>query len=274
MRLLATGRKTEIRKLNVTTTVKEDVVRLDITISSMLVYFHNKFPHRTQDYSPMQETKLVNSLDSHYHFRHVESCNVLREDFILDQHGHQITTRQEFHQQVKVSGVLERGVQLDQPRVVLGVGKNVTLRTDVGQLVLLEHLSLDERLESVDLAIGLPLHQLDLTKCTLSDNLDCLEVVRGFLGPEESKEVGFPYGNGSGVLTFLLLGHGGVTNKLVQVRGTNQPGVSVNKKTKMHTNNCQNDNLPHVTVPCTFNVLMEKHIDQLLGSFSTLVNIF
>lgn len=184
----------------------------------------------------MQETKLVNSLDSHDHFRHIESRNVLRENFVLDQHGHQVTTRQEFHQQVKISGILERGVQLDQPRIVLGVGKNVTLRTDVGQLVLLEHLSLDERFESVDLAIGLPLHQLDFTKCTLPDNLDCLEVVRGFLSPEESEEVGFFYGNGSGVLTFLLLGHGGVTNELVQVRGTNQSHVSAN--VDAYTNYC------------------------------------
>lgn len=84
MRLLATGRETEISELNVTTTVKEDIVRLDITISSMLVHFHNKFPYRAQVYSPMQETKLVNSLDSHYHFCHVESRNVLRENFILD----------------------------------------------------------------------------------------------------------------------------------------------------------------------------------------------
>lgn len=53
MGLLATGGKTEIRELNVTTTVKKDVVRLNITIPSRLVYFHNKFPHRAQECSPM-----------------------------------------------------------------------------------------------------------------------------------------------------------------------------------------------------------------------------
>ena len=55
----------------------------------------------------MQETKLMNSLDSHDHFRHIESRNVLRENFILNQHGHQVTTWQKLHKHVEERVVLE-----------------------------------------------------------------------------------------------------------------------------------------------------------------------
>ena len=32
-------------------------------------------------------------------------------------------------------------------------------------------------------------------------------------------------------------------------------------------------NLPHVTIPRTLNVLMKEDVDQLLGGFTTLVDI-
>ena len=32
-------------------------------------------------------------------------------------------------------------------------------------------------------------------------------------------------------------------------------------------------NLPHVTIPRTLNVLMEEDVDQLLGGFTTLMDI-
>jgi hypothetical protein len=140
---------------------------------------------------PMKETKLVHSLDGHYDLSHVESSNVLGENLILDQHGHQITTGQELHQKVKVRIVLERCMELHEPRVILGVRQDITLGTNVGQLILFEHLRLDQRLESIDFAVSLALHELDLTEGTLSDNFDGLEVRRRLLGSQESEEVGF-----------------------------------------------------------------------------------
>ena len=71
-----------------------------------------------EDYSPVYETKLVYSLYRQCDFGHVEAGNVLGEDFVLDQHSHQITSGQELHEHVKESVVLEGGVQFDNPRAV------------------------------------------------------------------------------------------------------------------------------------------------------------
>ena len=84
----------------------------------------------------MNEAQLVHSLDSQNDFCHVESCDILAEDLILDEHRHQITTRQELHKHVKEGGVLERSVKLDEPWT-LGVGEDVALSADVGKLVFL-----------------------------------------------------------------------------------------------------------------------------------------
>src|SRR5699024_3638524 len=117
-------------------------------------------------------------LDCHVKFRHVKSCNVLGEDLILDKHSHQVTTGQEFHEQVEIGRILEGGMQLHKPRVILRVGQNITLGANMSQLVLLEHLGLDQGFQSVNLAISPSLHESDFAKGTLSNDLDCLEVVR------------------------------------------------------------------------------------------------
>ena len=227
MRLLATGRETEIRELDVTTTVKENVVGFDIPD---FVSLESTTSQQIHEDSPMQEAKFMNSFDGHNDFCHVESSNILRENFILDQHGHQVTTRQEFHQEVKVSSVLERGVQLDQPRVVLGIGQNITLCTNVGQLILLEHFRLDQRLERVNLAIGPPLHQLDLTKRTLSNDLDSLEIAGCLPGPKESKEVRFLLRHSIRILTCLFLRNGRVADQLIELRRTRSNGLMLVKR--------------------------------------------
>ena len=58
----------------------------------------------------MNETELVDRLYSKRDLGHVEPRDVFGEDFILDQHGHQITTGQEFHEHVKEGAVLKRCV--------------------------------------------------------------------------------------------------------------------------------------------------------------------
>lgn len=85
----------------------------------------------------MDETELVNGLNSENDLCHIESCDVLCENLVLDEHGHQITTRQELHEHVKESIVLECGVQLDNPRAVR-FGEDVTFGSYVGELVFLK----------------------------------------------------------------------------------------------------------------------------------------
>lgn len=85
----------------------------------------------------MNKAELVHSFQGKGDLGHVEACDVLGEDFVLDQHGHQITTGQKLHEHVEESRVLEGRVQLDEPGTV-GVGENVTLGADVGELVLFE----------------------------------------------------------------------------------------------------------------------------------------
>lgn len=85
----------------------------------------------------MDETELVNSLNSENDLCHIESCDVLCKDLVLDEHGHQVATRQELHEHVKEGVVLESGVQLDNPRAVR-LGEDVTFGSYVGELVFLE----------------------------------------------------------------------------------------------------------------------------------------
>jgi hypothetical protein len=91
---------------------------------------------RQQDV-PVDEAELVHSFQSQCDLGHVETSNVFGEDFILDQHGHEITTWQELHEHVEEGRILERGMQLDEPGTV-GICKNVTFGTHVSELVLLE----------------------------------------------------------------------------------------------------------------------------------------
>ena len=84
----------------------------------------------------MNEAQLVHSFNSQNDFGHVEARDVLTEDLVLDEHCHQITSRQELHKHVEECGVLERSVKLDKPRA-LCVGENIALSANVGKLILL-----------------------------------------------------------------------------------------------------------------------------------------
>lgn len=84
----------------------------------------------------MNEAQLVHSFDSQNNFGHVEPGDVLTKDLVLNEHCHQVTTRQELHKHVKECRVLEGSVKLDKPRT-LCVGENVALSANVGKLVLL-----------------------------------------------------------------------------------------------------------------------------------------
>lgn len=120
---------------------------------------------------PVNETQLVNSFDSQNDLSNVEASDVLREDLILDEHSHQVTSRQELHQHIEEVGILEGIVELDDPRTV-GLSQNVSLSPNVSQLVSLEHLGLDQRLHGVYFSILLLLYQLDLAEGSFANDLD------------------------------------------------------------------------------------------------------
>lgn len=67
---------------------------------------------------PVNEAELVDSFYCKSDLSHVEASDVLSEDLVLDEHSHQVTTRQELHKHVQESIVLEGCVQLDDPRAV------------------------------------------------------------------------------------------------------------------------------------------------------------
>jgi hypothetical protein len=48
----------------------------------------------------VDEAELVDSLNGECDLGHVEASDVLGEDFIFDEHGHQITSGQKLHEHV------------------------------------------------------------------------------------------------------------------------------------------------------------------------------
>ncbi len=85
----------------------------------------------------MDEAQFMHGFNGERDLSHVETGDVLGENLIFDQHGHQVTTGKKLHEHVEEGAVLEGGMQLDNPRAV-GLGENISLGADVGQLVLLE----------------------------------------------------------------------------------------------------------------------------------------
>lgn len=156
----------------------------------------------------MDKAQLVDGLDGENDLCNVEASDVLGKDLILNEHSHEIASWQELHQHVQEVLVLEGGVELDDPWAVR-LGQNVTLSTNVGELILLEHLTLDQRLHGVDLAISSLLNQLNLTKSTLANDFESVVVLGLVLGPKESQ-----------VLTLLLsrVGPGLLSARLGLVR--------------------------------------------------------
>lgn len=81
----------------------------------------------------MDEPKFVNGLDSKHALGNIESCDIFRERVVLDKHGHEISTRQELHDEVEVCRVLKRVEQLNDPWRVR-FRKDVSFRANVREL--------------------------------------------------------------------------------------------------------------------------------------------
>ena len=50
----------------------------------------------------MDEAEIVHCLDRQHALCHVEARDVLRERIVLDEHGHQVSSRQELHDEVEI----------------------------------------------------------------------------------------------------------------------------------------------------------------------------
>lgn len=82
----------------------------------------------------MDEPKLVNGLKGKNALGHVEARYVFAKGVVLDEHSHEISSGEELHEEVEVVGVLERVVELDDPRRV-GFGEDVSFSAYVGELL-------------------------------------------------------------------------------------------------------------------------------------------
>jgi hypothetical protein len=56
---------------------------------------------------PVNEAEFVHSFNCESKLRHVEPSDIFRKYFILNKHRHQVTARQEFHEHIQESRVLE-----------------------------------------------------------------------------------------------------------------------------------------------------------------------
>ena len=63
----------------------------------------------------MDEAKLVDRFDCKNTLCDVETGDVFGERVILDQHRHEIASRQELHDQIEVGRILEGVVELHDP---------------------------------------------------------------------------------------------------------------------------------------------------------------
>ena len=102
----------KVRQLEVAVLVDEQVVRLDVAVD---------------------KAGLVDRIDREDGLRHVEPRRVLGERVLLDQQRHHVAAGQELHDEVQVVLVLERVVELHDPRVV-GLREQVALRAHVREL--------------------------------------------------------------------------------------------------------------------------------------------
>lgn len=99
MELVETGRQAKIGQLDVPTAIEQDVIGFDISATDVSAS-SPKIPPEPGVNLPVDKAQLVNGIDGENDFGNVEARDILGEDFVLDQHGHQIATRQELHQHV------------------------------------------------------------------------------------------------------------------------------------------------------------------------------
>lgn len=149
--------KAKVGQLNVSVSVYEDVIWLDVA---------------------MDEAHFVNALHSTGELCDVELSQLFFEDAQADEKAHHVPSRDVLHNKVQVVLVLERIVETHHPLIV-GLGQDVPLSLNVGYLVPQQHILLTECLHGVQSSSVLFSGQAHLTKGSDAESLDSFE--HGFI---------------------------------------------------------------------------------------------
>ena len=107
--------ESKIADFNVTSFIKENVIRLDIS---------------------MDVVRLVDVFNGENHFSNVKSGLILRKDIFLDKKMQKVTSWYIVHHEIEIVLVLEGGFQLDQVGT-FGLGHKISLQVCIVDLFFL-----------------------------------------------------------------------------------------------------------------------------------------
>lgn len=100
MELVEAGRQAKVGQLDMPTAIEQDVIGFNISAVGVSARNPRDPPLGQVVDLPVNEAQLVNGIDGEDNLGNIEARNILGKDLVLDQHGHQIATRQELHQHV------------------------------------------------------------------------------------------------------------------------------------------------------------------------------
>ena len=159
----------EVRQLNVTVAVDEDVIRL---------------------YVPVNEAHFMNRLDGENQLGDVKARHVFAEYTEFDQQAHEVPARHVLHNEIQVVLVLERVEKLHDPFVVR-LRENVAFGFDVCDLVSFQHFGFFQDFHGVERTRLNMFRQTNLAKGTHTDHAQPLEHARIHFGSLQADVVRF-----------------------------------------------------------------------------------
>jgi len=84
---------------------------------------------------PMDIVELMNRVDSRDKLSHVKTSFVFGKDILFNKLGHQVSTRDKFHDEIKEILILEGKVKLSHPIIIICFDQNISLCPNMGNLV-------------------------------------------------------------------------------------------------------------------------------------------
>ena len=213
----------------------------------------------------MNKPQLMHRLNSQQDLCDIEPRDILRKDLIVNKRRHQIPSGQILHQHVQERLILKAQMQLHHPRTI-GLSKQIPLSAYMGQLILLPHLSLDERFEGVDSTGSFLLDELDLAESALADDLDGSEVGRQVLFTDIAHVFELGHVEFAALFAFVVVAVelGGavffeflppVTMLVAVLEGSGQ------------------DTSPRIAIPCTLGLGFEPFLDEKTEASNFLGNV-
>jgi hypothetical protein len=76
-------------------TLHQDIIWLNVTIAIFTSIM--RILTGLEQNSPMDEPKLMYSFNGHYTLGNIEPCHVLGKCVVFYEHGHEVSTREKFH---------------------------------------------------------------------------------------------------------------------------------------------------------------------------------